>query len=75
VLAELGQAAAALQLTTVDTSNEDDAVVTGARWIAQNKIGQNLDEAKSKLTADAEHLALSGELSNAIAKLAAAYNL
>lgn len=75
VLAELGQAGAALQLTTADTSNEDDAVVTGARWIAQNKIGQNLDEAKSKLTADAEHLALSGELSNAIAKLAAAYNL
>jgi beta-glucosidase len=75
VLAELGQAAAALQLTTADTANEDDAVVTGARWIAQNKIGQNLGEATSKLTSDAEHLAFGGELSSAIAKLTAAYNL
>ncbi|WBQ06204.1 glycoside hydrolase family 3 N-terminal domain-containing protein [Kribbella sp. CA-293567] len=74
-LAALGQAGKYLQLTSVDTSNEDDAVVAGARWIAQDQIGQNLDEATSKLTADAEHLAFSGDLTNAIAKLTAAYNL
>jgi beta-glucosidase len=50
-------------------------VVGAARWIAQDQIGQNLDEATSKLTSDAEHLLLTGDLSNAIAKLTAAYNL
>jgi beta-glucosidase len=75
VLTELGQAGKYLQLTTADTFNEDDAVVAGARWIAQNQIGQNLDEATSKLTADAEHLALSGDLTTAIANLTAAYGL
>ncbi|NEA36330.1 glycoside hydrolase family 3 N-terminal domain-containing protein [Streptomyces sp. SID13031] len=74
-LTALGQAGKYLQLTTVDTSNEDDAVVAGARWIAQDQIGQNLDEATSKLTADAEHLAFTGDLSTAITKLTAAYNL
>ena len=74
-LTALGQAAKYLQLTKADTFNQDDAVVTGARWIAQDQIGQNLDEATSKLTADAEHLALSGDLTNAIAKLTAAYDL
>jgi beta-glucosidase len=74
-LAALGQAAKYLQLTKADSSNQDDAVVAGARWIAQDQIGQNLDEATSKLTADAEHLAFSGDLVNAITKLTAAYNL
>jgi beta-glucosidase len=59
----------------VDSFADDDAVVAGARWIAQDQIGQNLDEATSKLTSDAEHLALTGEVSNAIGKLTAAYEL
>jgi beta-glucosidase len=75
VLAALGQAGKSLQRSRVDGFAEGDAVVAAARWIAQDEIGQNLDEPVSKLTADAEHLALSGDLSGAIAKLAAAYKL
>ncbi len=74
-LAALGQAGKFLQKSKVDSFNEDDAVVAAARWIAQDQIGQNLDEATSKLTSDADHLALTGDLSSAIAKLTAAYKL
>ncbi|WP_433010722.1 glycoside hydrolase family 3 N-terminal domain-containing protein [Kribbella sp. CA-294648] len=74
-LTALGQAGKYLQRSKVDSFGDGDAVVAAARWIAQDQIGQNLDEATSKLTADAEHLALSGELSAAIAKLTAAYKL
>ena len=56
-LAALGQAGKYLQRTKVDSFADDDAVVGAARWIAQDQIGQNLDEATSKLTSDAEHLA------------------
>jgi beta-glucosidase len=74
-LAALAQAGKYLQRTRVDSFADGDAVVAGARWIAQDQIGQNLDEATSKLTSDAEHLALSGDLSGAITKLSAAYKL
>jgi beta-glucosidase len=74
-LAALAQAGKYLQRTKVDSFADGDAVVAGARWIAQDQIGQNLDEATSKLTSDAEHLALSGDLSGAITKLIAAYKL
>ncbi|MBB5838416.1 glycoside hydrolase family 3 N-terminal domain-containing protein [Kribbella italica] len=74
-LAALTAAGKALQRSRVDGFAEDDAVVAAARWIAQDEIGQNLDAAVSKLTADAEHLALTGDLGGAIAKLAAAYKL
>ncbi|WP_041289567.1 glycoside hydrolase family 3 N-terminal domain-containing protein [Kribbella flavida] len=74
-LAALGQTGKYLQRSRVDGFAEDDAVVGAARWIAQDAIGQDLDQAVSKLTSDAEHLALSGDLSTAIAKLTAAYKL
>jgi beta-glucosidase len=74
-LAALGQAGKFLQKSKVDSFADDDAVVGAARWIAQDQIGQNLDEATSKLTSDAAHLALTGDLSTAIAKLTAAYKL
>ncbi|MDX6292271.1 MAG: beta-glucosidase [Kribbellaceae bacterium] len=74
-LQSLGQAGKSLQQAKVDSFAHDDAVVGAARWIAQDQIGQNLDEATSKLTSDAEHLLLTGDLSNAIAKLTAAYKL
>ena len=56
------QSAKYLERTKVDTFAEGDAVVGAARWIAQNQIGQNLDEPVSKLTSDAEHLLLTGNL-------------
>jgi beta-glucosidase len=74
-LQSLGQAGRYLQQAKADSFAHDDAVVGAARWIAQDQIGQNLDEATSKLTSDAEHLLLTGDLSNAITKLTAAYNL
>ncbi|WP_132189703.1 MULTISPECIES: glycoside hydrolase family 3 N-terminal domain-containing protein [Kribbella] len=74
-LAALGQAGKYLQRAMVDSFADDDAVVSAARWIAQDQIGQNLDEATSKLTSDADHLALSGDLTGAITKLTAAYKL
>ncbi|TDO43170.1 beta-glucosidase [Kribbella sp. VKM Ac-2527] len=74
-LAALGQAGKYLDRTRVDSFADSDAVVGAARWIAQDQIGQDLDEATSKLTSDAEHLALSGDLSTAIAKLTTASKL
>ncbi|TDD46635.1 glycosyl hydrolase [Kribbella antibiotica] len=72
-LAALEQSAKYLERTKVDGFAEDDAVVGAARWIAQNKIGQNLTEPTSKLTSDSEHLALSGQLHTAVTKLTAAF--
>lgn len=69
----LAQAGKHLQRTTIDSYADGDAVVNAARWIAQNKIGQNHTEVRSKLTSDAEHLLLTGDLSGAVTKLAAAY--
>jgi beta-glucosidase len=74
-LAALAQAGKYLQKSKVDSFSDDDAVVGAARWIAQDQIGQTLDEATSKLTSDAAHLALTGDLSTSIAKLTAAYKL
>lgn len=74
-LQALAQAGKYLQRTRVDSFADADAVVGAARWIAQDQIGQNHTEATSKLTSDAEHLLLTGELSTAIAKLTAAYRL
>ncbi|QNE19213.1 glycosyl hydrolase [Kribbella qitaiheensis] len=74
-LAALGQAGKFLQRSKVDSFSDDDAVVGAARWIAQDQIGQNLDEATSKLTSDAAHLSLTGDLSGAISKLTVAYKL
>ncbi|GAA0580392.1 hypothetical protein GCM10009534_13170 [Kribbella sandramycini] len=72
-LAALEQSARFLDRSKADGYAEGDAVVAAARWIAQNKIGQNLTEPVSKLTADAEHLALTGQLGAAVAKLTTAY--
>ena len=71
-LAAVAQSAKFLERTKVDTFAEDDAVVGTARWIAQNHIGENLAEPTSKLTSDAEHLLLTGNLSAAVSKLTAA---
>ena len=71
-LAAAARSAAFLERTKADTFAEDDAVVGVARWIAQNHIGQNLDESASKLVSDADHALLSGQLSTAVAKLTAA---
>ena len=64
-LAAVAQSAKFLERTKADTFAEDDAVVGTARWIAQNHIGQNVTEPTSKLTSDAEHLLLTGDLSAA----------
>jgi beta-glucosidase len=74
-LAALNQAGRYLQRTKLDSFGDGDAVFAAARWITQDRIGQHLDEATSKLTSDAEHLALTGDLSGAITKLTAAYKL
>jgi beta-glucosidase len=71
-LAAAAQSAKFLERAKGDTFAEDDAVVGVARWIAQNHIGQNLDEPASKLVSDADHALLSGQLSTAVAKLTAA---
>ncbi|NUS00300.1 MAG: glycosyl hydrolase, partial [Kribbellaceae bacterium] len=71
-LAAAAQAARLLGRTTADTFAEDDAVVGVARWIAQNHIGQNIAEPTSKLTSDADHALLTGQLSIAVSKLTAA---
>jgi beta-glucosidase len=70
--AALVQSAKYLEHTKVDTFADDDAVVGAVRWMAQNTIGQTLTESTSKLTSDAEHLLLTGQLSAAASKLAAA---
>ncbi|HET6987995.1 MAG TPA: glycoside hydrolase family 3 N-terminal domain-containing protein [Kribbella sp.] len=74
-LAAVAQSAKFLERSKADTFAEDDAVVGTARWIAQNHIGQNLTEPTSKLTSDAEHLLLTGNLSAAVSKLTAASKL
>jgi beta-glucosidase len=71
-LAAVAQSAKFLERTKADTFAEDDAVVGTARWVAQNHIGQNVTEPTSKLTSDAEHLLLTGNLSAAVSKLTAA---
>ncbi|MFG1815909.1 glycoside hydrolase family 3 N-terminal domain-containing protein [Kribbella sp. NPDC049174] len=74
-LAALAQSGKYLEQTTADSYAQGDAVVSAARWIAQNQIGANVDEPTSKLTSDAEHLLLTGSLQAAVGKLAAAYRL
>jgi beta-glucosidase len=74
-LAAIAQSAKYLERTKADAFGADDAVVGAARWIAQNKIGQALDEPASKLTSDAEHQLLTGHLSAAVSNLTAAYRL
>ncbi|MEV5963009.1 glycoside hydrolase family 3 N-terminal domain-containing protein [Kribbella sp. NPDC051952] len=73
--AALAQSARYLERTKADTFAEDDAVVGAVRWMAQNHLGQNLTEPASKLTSDAEHLLLTGQLSAAVSKLTAASKL
>ncbi|NIK56249.1 glycoside hydrolase family 3 N-terminal domain-containing protein [Kribbella shirazensis] len=70
-LAAAAQSATFLERTKADTFAEDDAVVGVARWIAQNHVGQNLNEPASKLISDADHALLTGQLSIAVAKLTA----
>ncbi|MFI7061788.1 glycoside hydrolase family 3 N-terminal domain-containing protein [Kribbella sp. NPDC050124] len=72
-LAALAQSAKYLERTSADSYAEGDAVVSAARWIAQNRIGQNLDEPTSKLTSDAEHLLLTGQLNAAVSRLTTAF--
>ncbi|TDD21474.1 glycosyl hydrolase [Kribbella turkmenica] len=74
-LAALARSGKYLERTKVDAYAQDDAVVGAARWIAQNRIGQNVDQPTSKLTSDAEHALLTGRLQTAVGKLTAAYNL
>lgn len=71
-LAAAAQSAKFLERTKVDSFAEDDAVVGVARWMAQNHVGQNLNEPTSKLISDADHALLSGQLTTAITKLTAA---
>jgi beta-glucosidase len=72
-LAALTRSAKYLERTKADSYAEGDAVVSAARWIAQHKIGPDVDEPAAKLTSDAEHLLLTGNLQAAVAKLTAAY--
>ncbi|MFI5690679.1 glycoside hydrolase family 3 N-terminal domain-containing protein [Kribbella sp. NPDC051586] len=74
-LAAAAQSVKFLERTRTDSFAEDDAVVGVARWIAQNHIGQNLDEPASKLVSDADHAVLTGQLTTAITKLTAASKL
>jgi beta-glucosidase len=74
-LVALAQSAKHLERTAVESFAQDDAVIGAARWIAQDKIGQNLDEPTSKLTSDAEHQLLTGRLTTAVTELTAAYKL
>ncbi len=74
-LAALAQSGKYLERTKADSYAQGDAVVSAARWIAQSRIGPNVDEPASKLTSDAEHLLLTGNLQAAVGKLTAAYRL
>ncbi|HWD81731.1 MAG TPA: glycoside hydrolase family 3 N-terminal domain-containing protein [Kribbella sp.] len=71
-LAAAARSAQLLERTNADTFAEDDAVVGVARWIAQNHIGQQIAEPTSKLTSDADHALLAGQLSTAVSELTVA---
>ncbi|WP_327326282.1 glycoside hydrolase family 3 C-terminal domain-containing protein [Streptomyces sp. NBC_01210] len=54
-------------------SPEARALVSQARLIAQEGIGQHITEASAKPFAEADHLLLTGDLTGAVAKLTLAY--
>lgn len=74
VLTALVVNAAFLELTHRDGHAQGDAVVSAARHLAQQAIaGHDAQSATAKLTSDAEHLLLEGDLTRAVVKLAQAH--
>ncbi|MFF0062308.1 glycoside hydrolase family 3 N-terminal domain-containing protein [Streptomyces sp. NPDC005279] len=74
-LKALAVAARILQAAGRADSPEARALVSQARLIAQQKIGQQVTAAVAKPFAEADHLLLTGDLTEAVAKLALAYRL
>ncbi|MEV5972163.1 glycoside hydrolase family 3 N-terminal domain-containing protein [Streptomyces sp. NPDC051921] len=73
VLRALGIAAGALQSAGRGDSPESRALVTRARLIVQERIGQRLTQATAKPFAEADHLLLAGDPAGAVRKLTEAY--
>ncbi|MCH5674334.1 glycoside hydrolase family 3 protein [Streptomyces gilvus] len=70
-LKALGVAAAAAERAGADAAGR--ALVTKARLIVQEKVGQGITAAIAKPFADADHLALTGRYGAAVQKLTEAY--
>ncbi|MHC3471925.1 glycoside hydrolase family 3 protein [Streptomyces sp. 7R007] len=70
-LKALAVAAAAAERAGADQAGR--ALVTKARLIVQQKVGEHLTEAVAKPFADADHLSLTGRYGAAVEKLTAAY--
>ncbi|MGW7386496.1 glycoside hydrolase family 3 protein [Streptomyces sp. NPDC054794] len=70
-LRALGAAAATAERKGADEAGR--ALVTKARLIVQNRVGQRITPAVAKPFADAEHLLLTGRYARAVQELTAAY--
>ncbi|MER7663493.1 glycoside hydrolase family 3 N-terminal domain-containing protein [Streptomyces sp. NPDC096193] len=74
-LKAMALAAKLLEVTGRGNSPEARELVSQARLLVQQKIGQRITAASAKPFADADHLLLSGKPAAAVAKLTAAYKL
>ncbi|MEU9010676.1 glycoside hydrolase family 3 N-terminal domain-containing protein [Streptomyces sp. NPDC048479] len=74
-LKAIALAAKILQAAGRADSPEARALVSRARLIAQERIGQQVTAAAAKPFAEADHLLLTGDLTGAVAKLTLAYRL
>ncbi|MFD3438176.1 glycoside hydrolase family 3 N-terminal domain-containing protein [Streptomyces sp. NPDC058685] len=72
-LKAMALAAKLLEVTGRGDSPEARELVSRARLLVQQKIGQRITAASAKPFADADHLLLSGKPAAAVAKLTAAY--
>ncbi|MGW1556757.1 glycoside hydrolase family 3 protein [Streptomyces sp. NPDC002144] len=72
-LKALGSAAAAAERAGADSAGR--ALVTKARLIVQEKVGQGITAAIAKPFADADHLSLTGRYGAAVQKLTEAYRV
>ncbi|MFG2359987.1 glycoside hydrolase family 3 N-terminal domain-containing protein [Streptomyces sp. NPDC048521] len=70
-LRELGARAAAADRTGADRIGRE--LVTRARLLVQQKVGERITQAVAKPFADADHLLLTGRYAKAVEKLAEAY--
>ncbi|HET6355554.1 glycoside hydrolase family 3 N-terminal domain-containing protein [Streptomyces sp.] len=74
-LKAIALAARVLEATGRGDSPEARAIVSQARLIAQQKIGQHMTSASAKPFAEADHLALGGDVTGAVAKLTLAFRV
>ncbi|WP_433572497.1 glycoside hydrolase family 3 N-terminal domain-containing protein [Streptomyces sp. CA-251247] len=74
-LRAMALAAKLLEVTGRGDSPEARELVSQARLLVQQKIGQRITAASAKPFADADHLLLSGKPAAAVAKLTAAYKV